>query len=284
MVIHLVPSFAGMGFSIITITAIFDVTFREAITDQSTLLLFSRSGRIPRAWAQLKNETIITPLATAVIGAILIIVEKYFGIALSVMALMIIGLSVAGIALVLFVLKKGYLVLLMDSLSKRVTSNPQFTKLTKDSLNVLKSHLQSIYPEEAIYVSGTIENVDPVEFVKLLEQSLNSPLEQVRIYSLNKIEQKRMKGFEGRLSTLCQSEKIPSVLGAALLALAATADLKQFAWFKQYLHDPNLEVVQACLIALLCYGSPAEKNEAVNLLKEKAKSLREDERIMVAQC
>ncbi|MBS0628743.1 MAG: MFS transporter [Verrucomicrobia bacterium] len=283
LAIHAIPAVAGMGFSIIIAAAVFDVMFREAIMEQSILLLFQPLRPVPRAWAQLKNETIITPIATAVIGAILMVVEKYFGIALSVMSLMIIGLCICGTALVLLVLRKGYLKLLMESLSKRVISNPQFTRLTKDSLNVLRSHLQSIYPEEAIYVLGTIEKVDSGEFQKMLGQSLDSQLEQVRIYSLSKIEQKRMKGFEGRLSGICQTEKSPAVLGAALVALASTTDLEKYAWFKQYLHDPNLEVVQACLTALIRYGSQEKKNEAMQILKEKAKSARKDERVMVAQ-
>lgn len=273
-----VPYFAGIVFGMILISAVFDVTIREAITEQSILLLFQPLRPVPRAWAQLKNEAIIIPIAMSSIGAILLLVDRYLGINIKILSLFIIALSVCAVALIFFVLREGYLELLVESLSKKVVASPEFKRLNKDSLNVLKSHLQSAYPEEAIYVLKTVENIDQNEFVKLLSQALESPLEQVRCFALSKIEQHRLKSFSEKLIQLCSIEKNPAVLGPALLALAATTDLKKFSQFKEHLHDSK-----ECIIALIKYGGAAEKNEAIEILKQKVASPNEEDRILAAK-
>lgn len=278
----LIPPFAGLVFIFILATAVFEVTLRECITEQSILLLFQPLRPVQRAWAQLKNETIVTPLSMAIIGAILLMIDKRYGIQLSVMSFIIVALSLTGIALIFFVLKKGYLNLLVESLSKRSITNPKFTKLNKDSLGVLKGHLKSAHPEEVIYVLQTIENIDQNEFVQALIESLDNPLEQVRCFSLSKIEKHRIKSVEKKVQQICLTEKNPAVLSSALLALAAVTGLAQHSWFKSYLENSNLEIASSCLIALIKYGSEVEKKEAIDLIHEKAKSPQDEERLIAA--
>lgn len=281
--VNLIPSFAFALFPIILAAAVFETTTRESLTYQSILLLFQPLRPTPRAWAQLKNESIVVPLAMTFIGVILLTVQNHFGKSVSVMGLMIVGLTLAAVALVFTVIKGGYLQLLMESLSKRVISNPKFTKLTKDSLDVLKNRLQSNYPEETIYVLTTIENINKVEFEKLLWQALDSPLEQVRIFALNKIEHYRINAFIERLSAMCQNEKNPEVLAAALLAYASTTHLKGADWFKQFLSDPHPDVSDSCMISLIRYGKEADKTEAIGLLMRQSQSDQEEERMKTAR-
>lgn len=276
---NFIPLFIGLVFAVILVAAVFEVTIREAITEQSILLLFQPLRPAQRAWAQLKNEAIITPLSMSIIGAILLLVDNYFGVQLLHMSSIIIGLSLIAIVLIIFALKNGYLKLLVESLSKRVISNPQFTKLTKDSLNLLKRHLLNPYPEEAIYALQTIEKIDRDEFAKVLARSLDNPLEEVRTFSLRKIEHYRIKSFKDQVTKFCLTEKNPTVLGAALLALGAIGDLGSF---KSYLHDSNQEIAGSCIIAFIKYGSESEKGEAILLLSERAKSSKEEDRMMAA--
>jgi len=272
-----IPNFAALVFGMILVSAVFDVTIREAITEQSILLLFQPLRPVPRAWAQLKNEAIIIPIAMSLIGTILLLVDRYLRINIGIMSLLIIAFSACALAMILFVLRKGYLQLLVESLSKKVIASPEFKRLNKDSLNVLKSHLQSAYPEETIYVLKAIENIDQNEFVKQLSQSLESPLDEVRCFALSKIEKYRIKSFSDRLIQLCLSEKNPAVLGPALLALAATTDLKKFPQFKEHVSNKD------CIISLIKYGHAEEKNEASLLLKQKVVSPNEEDRILAAK-
>lgn len=259
-----VPALAGIIFFFTICIAVYEVTIRETITEQTELLLFQPLRPVQRAWAQLKNEVIISPLSMALIGGLLLVFEKSFGVNLSFISLLIIGLSLAAIALIFFSLKKGYLNLLEESLSKRSIANPRFTTLNKDSLAVLKSHLKSHYPEEVIYVLQTIEKIDKNEFTNALIASIDHPVDEVRTFALGKIEQYRIKSAGEKIKKLCLGEKSPAVLGAALLALGAITDFS----FKNYLKDPHIEVVSSALIALIKYGSEEAKKEAIELLNE----------------
>lgn len=280
---NLIPSLAWIVFSFILISAVFEATVRECMTEQSILLLFQPLRPAQRAWTQIKNEAFIIPLATIAIGVILVALEKYATLKLSILIPCIIGLSLCGIAVIVFKLKGGYLKLLDDSLSKRSITNPRFVKLSKDSLVVLKSHLMSQYPDEVIYVLQTLEKIDQKEFVKALLGSLEHPLGEVRSFSLGKIDQNQVKAALDQVKQICLSEKDPVVLGPAILALGAISDLEQFPWFRNYLEDPNIEIVSSCLIALIRSGSEAEKKEASELINVKAKSPKEEDRLTAAK-
>lgn len=279
---NLMPLFAGAFFAILVGTAIFEVVLVECITFESILLLFQPLRPAQRTWAQIKNEALIVPLAMTVIGIILLIIDRYIGIKASFMTLFIIGLCLIGIALTLYALKKGYLKLLSESLSKRSIINPQFTKLDKESLELLKGRLRSRYAEEVIYVLQTIENIDHEEFVKALPEALDNPLEEVRSFSLRKIEEHRIKSIAPKLKEICTTETNPNILAYALPALGSITDLEQFNWFKNHLHSSNSKIASSSSIALIKYGTETEQNKIMETLSEKAKSLREEDRLMVA--
>lgn len=278
--VNLIPSFGGFLFGAVLISGIFEMMTLNAITNQACLLLFQPLKPVQRAWAQLNIQIIIAPLATAAIGVILLVIVKYFGVKLSLLFLMIIGLSLAAVALIIFAIKDGYLKLLIDSLSKRSITKLQFIKLNKDSLNILKGRLVSHYPEEVVYILQTIEGIDQTEFEKALLETLSNPAEQVRCFSLGKIEQYRIKTAEDKLKQICQTETNPAILGSAILALAAITNQDQF---KNYVKDSNTEMASSTLIALIKYGSEAAKKETIELLSERTKSSKEDERLTVAK-
>lgn len=264
--LNFIPVLGGFIFLFTVAIGVFEMTIRETITEQTELLLFQPLRPVQRAWAQLKNEVIISPLSMALIGGILLVFEKQFGVNLSFISILIIVLSLAAASLIFFSIKKGYLNLLEESLSKRSIAKPRFTTLNKDSLTVLKGHLKSNFPEEVIYVLQTIEKIDKTEFTNAIIASLDHPLEEVRSFALGRIEQYKIKSAAEKVKQLSLIEKTPAVLGSALLALGAVTDLDET--FKEYLKNPELEVVSSALIAMIKYGSEAMKNEAIEILKE----------------
>jgi len=204
------------------------------------------------------------------IGATLLIVDSYFGIDMNVMAMAIIGLAACGVALVYLAIKKGFFDLLMDSLSKRVMTNRSIHK----GLRVTE------YPEEVIYVLKAAETVNREEFEKLLFQSLDSPHEQVRIYSMQKIEQHKIKSFAKKLMQICETEQNPTVLGASFLAYGSIGDLNTL---KKHLNAASADVATSCMTAFIRYGSATEKTDMAQILKEKSRSVDEEARISAAQ-
>ena len=282
-VANLLPSLAVIIFPLLVATAVFASSVNESITLQSVLLLFQPLRIEQRAWAQLTNETFIGPLATSAVGVILLIIDEYFGFELSIQILLIIGLCIAASAMIFFVIKKGYLKLLVESLTKSVITKPQFSKLDKDSFAVLKDRLASPYPEEVIYVIQAIEKIDQNKFVNVLQETINNASDKVRCFSLQKIEQYRIKSMEDQLKQICTAKENPDILGSALLAFGAVAGSHQLASFKHYLSDSNVEIVGSSIIAFLKYGSKSEKAEVVELLISRAKSPKEEDRLMAAE-
>ena len=281
-IVHLDPSAVGVLFALLLVSAIFDVGVREPVMEESILLLFQPLRPIYRTWSQITNETIVYPLATVAIGVVLVCVKEYLGVDTSVMSCMIIGLSIAAIAILLFVVKHGYLALLVESLSKRILVNPEFIKLDKENLTLLKSRLSSRYPEEVIYILQTIEKLHKEEFEKAVASMLDSALQEVRCFSLNKVEQYRMKSVADKLKKTCLEEKNPQNLGYALRALGSVTDWDDLPWFKNYINDSNVEVAGNSIIALIKYGSEDTKKELIESLTAKAKSSKEEERLIAA--
>jgi AAA family ATP:ADP antiporter len=280
---NMIPTFVALVFSILVVTAILENTAREAIHVESTLLLFQPLRAEQRAWAQMKNEVSVQPMAMSVIGAILLVISQFFLNHVIHMALIIVGIAILAIILTLVVIKKGYIQLLVRTLSKRSLINPVFTKLDKDSLDILKEHLKSKYPAEVIYVLQTIENIDQNEFFKLTIETLDNPLEEVRCFCLKKIEQYRIKAAEEKVKQLCQLEKSPHVLGYAFLAWGAIGDSNSMMFLQSHLEDSNIDLASRSTIALIKYGESAIKEKAFSTLLKHIKSTHEEKRLVAAK-
>lgn len=269
-------------FNLLFLSIVFESLIRDFITEESMLMLFQPLKSAQRAWAQLKIAVIISPLSIAIVGALLLLVTFYFPLNVSMASLNIITLSLITIAIVFFLLKNHYIQLLIESLSKRSIVNPQFIKLDKDSLSILSARLSSPYPEEVIYVLQTIEGIDQAAFEKALQKTIESSLEEVRLFSLRSIEQHQIRSMEPQVKQICVKEKNPTILQAAIPALGAIADLQRFAWFQEYLHGTNSSIAAKSIAALLKYGTETSKKEAITLLTEKVRSMKEEDRLIAA--
>ena len=269
-------------FSILFITLIFESLIRDYITESSILMLFQPLKMAQRIWAQLKIVVIIQPLSIAVIGALLLVINRYIPVQISSASLAIIGLSITASSLIFFALKKGYLKLLIEALSKRNLIDPQFIKLNKESLTLLKSHLTSIYPEEVIYVLQTIEDINRNELEKTLPDTLKNPSKDVRCFSLKKVEQLRIKSMKDLLNKFCLTEDNPTVLRSTILALGAITNSNQFDQITRYLSSPDSEIIDGAITSLIKYGSEDSKKEAIDYLVSKAYSLKKEDNLIAA--
>lgn len=267
----IIPAAAGLVFGLLVTAAIIENTSRESIYAESVLLLFQPLKANQRAFAQMQNELKIMPLATALIGVILVLIDHYFKISIPTLALIIFGISSVSVC-VIFLIKKGYIKALVQALSKRNLLNPEFKKLDKDSLNILKQHLKSKFPEEIVYILQTIEKIDREEFIKTIEETLNHPLSEVRKYALKKIEEYDIKSAKEKVKQLCLEEKDPEVLIRAILAFAKIGDLESLSSLSAFEKNPNKKIATAAITAFIKYGKAEVKQKAIELVMQGAKS------------
>lgn len=269
---NLIPPLAFLVFPIVVAAAIMENMSREVIHAESTLLLLQPLRPFQRAWAQMKNEVSVQPLAMSIIGGILLIITHFFEIKVSNISLIVIGLGLTVIGVIFLVLKNGYVTLLSDALTKTAIINPSFTKLERDSLSLLKNHLKSPYPEEVIYVLETIKKLDQEEFNQALLESLDQSREEIRCYCLKQVEENRIKSIIEKVKQICLTETNAKILGCALLALGAIGGPENLSIIHSRLNDPNPEIASQCLLSLIKYGAPAEKEKALKILEEKLHS------------
>lgn len=278
----LVPSAAGVVFALVVITGILENAARESINEESVLLLFQPLRASHRAWVQMKNEISVTPLAISLAGGFLLLIGHYFQIHVSNMSLIVIGFCVLNISLTFFILKKGYLKLLIDSFSKKILTGLNITKLDIVSLNSLKKHLLSPYPEEVVYLLQILENIDRKEFVNTLQMTLDNCSLEVRGYSLMKIEQYRIKDLEEKVRKICLTEKNAEILSDALLALGSIVEPNHFSLIQGHMEDAIIEVASSSMIALLRYGPAALQDEVMQNLISRAGSSKDEDKICFA--
>lgn len=279
---NLIPAALLLVFPILVATGIIENILRESIHGESVLLLFQPLRPAQRAWAQMKNEVSVKPIAMVIIGSFLLLFTYFFQAKVSNMSLVIIVMCVLAVSLVACIIKNGYHKLLVEALSKRSIINPHFTKLDKESLGILKERLKSQYPEEVIYVLQTIEGIDKEEFINTVLETLNHPLDEVRSYSLKKVEEYRIIAAKDKVTQLCMSEKNRQVLGNAFLALGAIGDANSFSFLQQHIDDQDLELASTSIIALIKYGTGAAKEKASQHIVEKVRSHVVEERIAAA--
>lgn len=278
---NFVPSALGLVFGIFSVAILLERMFRQSVYGESLSLLYSPLRPAEREWAQTQYKISIQSISTSSIGVILFFISKTWGIRIPSISFFVLGISGIGIA-TLVIVKRDYVNMLIGALKKWALVKPEFTKLDKDTLRIIKSHLNSRFPEEVIYALQSIENADLRDFAAVLQQALDSPLLDVRCFALNKIEQHRIQSAKEKVIAICLNEKDPKIVGCALRALGAIADLNQYSWFKERLKDPKMEVAENCLIALFLHGFKAQQKEALDLIAQKARSASEEERFLSA--
>lgn len=260
----LVPATVGLVFGLILVTVLFERMMRQSINGEALNLLYAPLRPDVREWAQLQYRINIQSLSTTLVGVILFGLNRTWGTSIKSIGWFVMAVSACGVISMLYV-QKNYIRILVDALSRWALFKPQFTELDKDSLKIVKSRLQSRYPEEVVYALQLIETAEPKEFPSALEEALKNPLLDVRLYTLKKIEEYRIKGLIEKVKEICLTEKDPMILGQALRALAAIMPADQFYFFK------NFEEISGGLIGEILYGPADVKKRAIDRLALKEK-------------
>lgn len=272
LVTNLIPPTLGLVFGVFSVAVLMERMMRQSINSESLNLLYTPLRPREREWAQIQYRINIQSISTSAIGAILLGVNLAWGISIASIGSLVIVISACGIA-TMFLVKRDYIKILVGALAKWALHQPEFIKLDKDSLRIIEGRLKSRFPEEVIFVLQTIESIEPKELPKALVEALDNSLADVRIYALNKIEQYRVQPAQEKITQICLSEKDPKILGPALRALGAIADLEQFPWFREHLQSANNDIASSCFIALILHGSEIEKREALELLTKSSNGL-----------
>lgn len=247
-----------MVFGIFLVMALFERVLRLSLNGESLNLLYSPLPYADREWSLHHYRINIQSLCTSIIGALLFLIARMWGITYYSVLFFVLAICCCGIGTMLIV-KRDYIRILIAALAKWALIKPSFTKLDKYSLQIFEGLLKSPFPDEVIFILQTIEKVKPKRFPKDLLEALDSPLVDVRIYALNKIEQYKLEVAEEKVKEICLYEKDHKILSAAFSALDAIADVEEFYWFREHLHSENAEIASNCFIALIRRGVEVEE-------------------------
>ncbi len=266
----IVPSFAKLSFILITLTSLSERIFRQSINGSAITLLYQVLKLSEKSWAQIRHKTVISPLSGVFIGCVLLGFTKRFGIEIHTFSFLILSICIA-IFLTVQIIKKDYIKVITIALEKYTLVKPDFFKIDKTIFNELKELIKSPYPDQVIYALQKLEEEEDLKyFTELTVESLKSPLLEVRMYVLKKIERYRIQSAENAVLKICTTEPFTSISTYAFSALGALGGEDNLALIRKKRSDPSL-------IALIKYGNLADRENALqDLLSKLNSSIKED--------
>lgn len=266
---HFFYTFFLVVFVLICFLKLFQDALNYGLNDQSVLLLFQPLNLSARIWGVTQNEIAVAPLAGSVIGLILMLISRNFGIHITTISQLVILCSVL-ILIALYFIKKLYKKQLVTALAKRTLINPNFEQIGKETIEILKKQLQkAIYPDQIIYILNLLEKNNLPLFLEKIPEVLKKDISEVKLYALKKVEQYRIQGAKKTVNDICSEETQEDILSAAYLAKAS---LEPHSALKKLLFSKNPTVVSSGLIGLIKYGTQEEKNFARQSVLELLKS------------
>lgn len=279
---NFIPTTLALVFFTVIIARLMLDTLDTSVGEQSVLLLFQPLKKRERIWAQIQREMKIMPTATGIVGLFLLFIGNFYEINISHFAYLLAFFCSLSI-LLLSAIRKQYLKALMTALSNRFLIKPDFSKIDKDTLLILRNHLKSNYPEEIIYVLNTIEQLNNEDFFKELIPALTHPSIEVRRYALSKIEQYRIAAALPEIQKICMNEHEPTLLENAFIALAAIGDMNTEKLLLNNTANTSIPIRLGSLVGLIKYGSPSLQAEATTYITQFANSENQIERTLAAQ-
>jgi hypothetical protein len=159
------------------------VSYNAAVRSPSILVLYQPLCGSDRSWLQSKVETLISPLATGMIGLFMLLMAKQWGVSPYSFLPMIIIFNLLIVYLTLN-LKKGYLEALNKAILKHYLIQPNLSLGDKEILQLLKNKLTSAYPAEVVFALTTLEKMREDSYLNELDKALISPHPRVQQYAL----------------------------------------------------------------------------------------------------
>ncbi len=264
---NLIPPLIAVIFWLIANLSLMNQSLIPSIYVMARLLLMQPFLPDLRAAVQSKNETLIIPLSTLVIGFILMIISKTVGIHVLMFALMVFGFSSLAI-LIIFSLRSNYVHALNKAIANRYyNSDIKIHHLDKHSWEVLNLWLSSQYADEVVYALNTIEKIDDKKYnyalglvLKLNQNAI------VRKFVLKKIHEYQFTHYFPNILSIIEGDEHDSVRAKALESLAILDYQQAHTKIQCLLDDPSLLVVRAAMIAIFRYSDPSAQKKALDRL------------------
>ncbi len=220
--LNLFPFYAILIFGIIIFARLFNEMIATTGTEQGILLLFQPLHPTVRTWISSQSDTTIAPLATGIIGIIMVGITNLFGLTVTSLSMMLL-LICSSEVIVMTILRKEYFRALMKALAKRELFNTTHQMTDKENINLLKNYLNSSYSSEVIYALNTLENINTKMFTQILLEKidtfLNEKESQIIFFVLEKINQYKIKEASEKIKLLMGKTTNKKILALSLVTL-----------------------------------------------------------------
>ncbi len=250
-----IPRSAQALLLVVILTKGLDEICRTSIEEPSFKILHQPFPPSVRVRAQAAQEAITEPIASAVIGAFLLILTRFFSTNI------IYPLWVLAIVTVIWIvsailLRQEYTKALTRALAKRRLSGKALALADKSSIEVLEKGLKSNIPGEVINCLNMMEEIEHESLESFLTDLLNHPDPDVRCHVLEKIGNLGMEKAADAISARLETEEVPKVIGTALRTLCAVSETDAFELVFSYLEDPGMspEIKRGAMAGLLQNG------------------------------
>lgn len=245
----------GLFFWIVTITKGIEEISRVSIEEPSFRILYQPFPAGQRLKAQTILETMVEPLAAAIVGAVLLLLTSVLSLG-PVYLIYLICFVLIGWVVAALLLRNEYTKALTRALNKRRLGGAALSLGDASSIDVLRKGLNSEIPGEVINCLNMLEDVEHESLEEFIIELLDHPDDKVRRHVLERIESMKIYNAAEAIKRRLELEKDHRVLGIALRTLCAIAEAEAFEDVFAYLEDPDMDmdVKRGAMAGLLSNG------------------------------
>lgn len=249
-------------FWLVLATKLIDTVTGEDINKTVTQILYQPLPAAQRLRAQTLVDTGMTPLATGLAGALLLL-GTAIGLGPLQLAWLLLGLVLVWLVLARLA-GRAYATMLLRALERRWLGRGSLTLGDGQSRAVLARALESPHPAVVLYALGALEEHDSDDYLALLGRLLDHPAPPVRLRALEGLARLPAAKTAPLVLRRLPAEPDSEVLAAGLRLLAAgqpagQASASAYAvTLAGYLDHPTPPVRLAALAGLLRAGGYAE--------------------------
>ncbi len=233
----------------------------------SRLLLYQPLPPEERSRTQAIGQGIVEPLSIGVVGFMLLILTRGYGLGATSLALIFIGVAVVWIGTVI-VTFLAYPRALRQAIARRRLGDGSFEVIDAQSVRLLREELNDEYPEAVIYAMTLLETVDPDYLKSALPGLLTHAEPAVQQQALTTVERLHAVETQDAVKALITAPVAPEVTRAALSTLIALGGENIGAAAAVYLEHPNVNVQQGAVVGLLRHGGADGRDRALQKLAQ----------------
>lgn len=251
---------------------------KHPIDNPSFKVLYQPLRSDQRLGAQIAVETMVTPIATGLAGALMLLFTAVISYTPTRFALMMLA-TLAGWLLVARLAGRAYGSALVAALRGRLVHDGAISFADERSLAVLGDTLKSDHPGDVRFALDLLEKNAPERLGSVLADLVAHSSADVRLAALARLERHRPPGARAAVEQRLAIGDVPAVRAAALRALAAlgASDL-----LGPWLADPDPGPRAAAALGLFKQGSTANRNAALTALAALTDSRKLEDRLAAA--